>query len=339
MLQVLHCTAGGGAAAVIFGDATFEECSPLYGLILDGCNEPDQGWPPTLALARAQGLLLRAMLAGSRLNATVSVPEEGPPNGVLSGTSMACPHVSAVAGLVWSAYPNCSNEEIRQALAASALDLGAPGRDAYYGHGLVQVRARRCRGAAVRSAVLWQRCGLAAQCCAVLRRWRLPPGRLQEWAVQRRAPPPPLGCMQAKAALGYLAAHLCTGATVASPPEPPEPAGPLEPTAPPDPPPSPSPPRPPPCPPPPQCAARGSAHAQPVAGVPLGQQGPEATPNCLPTRTPTMLPTQSPPPASPQPATNAPTARAPARAATAHSPTPRPAAPATAAAAEVGLPC
>jgi len=55
-----------------------------------------------------------------------------------SGTSMATPHVSGVAALVWSAYPTKTASEIRQALEASAQDLGSAGRDNTFGHGLVR---------------------------------------------------------------------------------------------------------------------------------------------------------------------------------------------------------
>ncbi len=57
------------------------------------------------------------------------------------GTSMATPHVSGVAALVWSANPNWTNVQIRNALTASAMDLGTAGRDVYYGFGLVQAKA------------------------------------------------------------------------------------------------------------------------------------------------------------------------------------------------------
>ncbi len=58
-----------------------------------------------------------------------------------SGTSMATPHVAAVAALVWSANPAWSAAQIREALQASAEDLGAPGRDDSYGYGLVRARS------------------------------------------------------------------------------------------------------------------------------------------------------------------------------------------------------
>ena len=51
---------------------------------------------------------------------------------------MATPHVSGVAALIWSANPAWTNVEIREAMAVKALDLGEPGRDDYYGFGLVQ---------------------------------------------------------------------------------------------------------------------------------------------------------------------------------------------------------
>ncbi len=59
----------------------------------------------------------------------------------LSGTSMATPHVSAVAALVWSHFPKCNAVHIRNALTRSALDIGDAGYDYRTGHGLVQTQA------------------------------------------------------------------------------------------------------------------------------------------------------------------------------------------------------
>lgn len=55
-----------------------------------------------------------------------------------NGTSMATPHVSGVAALVWSFHTACTNENIRKAINDTAQDRGAAGRDNFYGHGIVK---------------------------------------------------------------------------------------------------------------------------------------------------------------------------------------------------------
>ena len=54
-----------------------------------------------------------------------------------TGTSMATPHVSAVAALVKESNPNLSAAEIRTILQETAEDRGTSGRDSVYGHGIV----------------------------------------------------------------------------------------------------------------------------------------------------------------------------------------------------------
>jgi subtilisin family serine protease len=58
-----------------------------------------------------------------------------------SGTSMATPHVSGVAAVVWSNFPECTANGIRLALRASADDQGEAGYDHAYGWGVVQAKA------------------------------------------------------------------------------------------------------------------------------------------------------------------------------------------------------
>lgn len=57
-----------------------------------------------------------------------------------NGTSFSTPHVSGIAALLISAGIT-NNNEIRRILQTSASDLGAVGRDSYYGYGLVNVSA------------------------------------------------------------------------------------------------------------------------------------------------------------------------------------------------------
>lgn len=58
-----------------------------------------------------------------------------------SGTSASTPHASAVAALIKSRYPQLSNEDIRERLRNTAVDLGKEGKDDYYGYGLVNAYA------------------------------------------------------------------------------------------------------------------------------------------------------------------------------------------------------
>jgi subtilisin family serine protease len=58
-----------------------------------------------------------------------------------SGTSMAAPHVAALAALLWSQFPDKSVDEIRDAIQKSARDVGACGKDRLFGHGMVDVVA------------------------------------------------------------------------------------------------------------------------------------------------------------------------------------------------------
>lgn len=59
----------------------------------------------------------------------------------MSGTSMATPYVSGVAARVLAAAPYLTPKQAVSILLQSATDLGAPGADAVYGRGLVNLQA------------------------------------------------------------------------------------------------------------------------------------------------------------------------------------------------------
>ncbi|GGK15184.1 S8 family serine peptidase [Luteimonas terricola] len=57
------------------------------------------------------------------------------------GTSMAAPHVSGVAALVYGKYPGIKPAQVESILRRTADDLGQPGNDPFYGAGRVNAAA------------------------------------------------------------------------------------------------------------------------------------------------------------------------------------------------------
>jgi serine protease len=92
---------------------------------------------PTVSINRTLGLQLMGQLGA---NADLSVV--GNQNyAYYNGTSMATPHVTGVAAIVWSNNPDCTATQVRDALKSTAIDLGTAGRDDKTGYGLVQAKA------------------------------------------------------------------------------------------------------------------------------------------------------------------------------------------------------
>ena len=56
-----------------------------------------------------------------------------------SGTSFAAPRVTGAAALVRHKFPNLNGPQLKQVLLQSADDLGAPGPDAVFGYGKLNV--------------------------------------------------------------------------------------------------------------------------------------------------------------------------------------------------------
>ncbi len=128
--KVMNVQNSGGAAAVIYNN----EPGNFYGTLGEGESSAIIG----LSLSQDDGLALIASSLGA--TGTVSSTYTWPASGyeAWDGTSMATPHVSAVAALLWSQFPSATNVQIREAMNATALDLGAAGRDVAFGYGLVQ---------------------------------------------------------------------------------------------------------------------------------------------------------------------------------------------------------
>ncbi len=99
---------------------------------IEGCDDPKHPWPVVLAVSAADG---ERLLEGT--NRTIDVGSWMDDYKMLSGTSMATPHVSGAVALIWSLSPGATADRIREAIVSSADDLGTPGFDLTYGYGLV----------------------------------------------------------------------------------------------------------------------------------------------------------------------------------------------------------
>jgi len=134
--KVLACENGGGVAAIISNNAPG---------LFSGTLGTTTTSIPSVAVSQESGTAL-----SGRLEQTATVTVLPGNYAYFDGTSMATPHVSGVAALVWSANTSCSNAEIRAALQNNAEDLGPEGRDSAYGFGLVKsaqaIAALSCGG-------------------------------------------------------------------------------------------------------------------------------------------------------------------------------------------------
>jgi subtilisin family serine protease len=126
------CRDAGGIGAVIFNRDDVAE-GPVTGTLGDVYVDF-----PVVGTDRDTGLALRATEIEQSVTLSFVVSDYN--YDYFSGTSMATPHVAGVAALIWSRHPECGPTDIRTAMNATAVDLGARGRDRYYGNGLVQAQ-------------------------------------------------------------------------------------------------------------------------------------------------------------------------------------------------------
>ncbi|QYR20121.1 S8 family peptidase [Paenibacillus sp. sptzw28] len=71
--------------------------------------------------------------------ASIASTYPGSQYAALSGTSMASPHVAALAGLIRSINPDLTNVEVMDIMRKSARDLGAAGKDNNFGYGQIDI--------------------------------------------------------------------------------------------------------------------------------------------------------------------------------------------------------
>jgi subtilisin family serine protease len=125
--KVSNCQNSGGIGAVIYNNVAGVFSGTLGATITT---------IPSVSASDTEGASMKNQL-GQTATLTVTASNYA----YYDGTSMATPHVAAVAALVWSYFPTCTAAQVRNTLDRSALDLGAAGRDVKFGYGLVQAKA------------------------------------------------------------------------------------------------------------------------------------------------------------------------------------------------------
>jgi serine protease len=127
--KVAHAQSKGAIGAIISNNAsgnfngTLGDATPLV----------------VVSISQADGDALQT-LAQSGISGTASVSSDSL-YAYYSGTSMACPHVSGVAALIFAVGDfNVTTLEVSDILFNSAQDLGTPGRDDTFGYGLVDAK-------------------------------------------------------------------------------------------------------------------------------------------------------------------------------------------------------
>lgn len=138
--KILVAAAGNTYGGNVLFPAQFENC-----IAVSATNNNDN-----LAEFSAVGSAIDLAAPGAEVYSAFGTPGTGDTYAVLSGTSMAAPHVAGLAGLLWSINPALSASRVRQILESTAQDLGSQGRDNQFGAGRIDAG----RAAAVARASL-----------------------------------------------------------------------------------------------------------------------------------------------------------------------------------------
>ncbi|WDD98968.1 S8 family serine peptidase [Thalassomonas actiniarum] len=126
------CTDAGATGVIVFSDNDRTALQSPF--LVDAGSDITV---PTVSVDRALGQTLQGMVGQSVSLSVVGNQDYA----YYNGTSMATPHVAAVAALAWSNNISCTADEVRTALKNTALDLETAGRDDKTGYGLVQAKA------------------------------------------------------------------------------------------------------------------------------------------------------------------------------------------------------
>jgi subtilisin family serine protease len=129
-----HNAAAAGASGVLLYNNSTVPVSPTLGTPDDGGTP----WLPTIIVSQADGQAIVAGLGTSDQGTLYNVATDW---NLDSGTSMATPHVSGVAALIFGKNPNLTPDQVETIMERTATNLGVPNYDTTFGWGLVNAKA------------------------------------------------------------------------------------------------------------------------------------------------------------------------------------------------------
>jgi subtilisin family serine protease len=123
-----NCGSGCWIGGQFYNNPTFYPAAYATTMAV-AATKPDDNW---------------ASFSGHRPYVDVAAPGDGIYSTYLgggyayqNGTSMATPFVSGLVALVWSYDPGLPNGQVRSVIQTTADDLGAPGKDDFFGYGRI----------------------------------------------------------------------------------------------------------------------------------------------------------------------------------------------------------
>jgi thermitase len=153
--KVISMSLGGGASTTLKNAvaAAWENGSATGSLLVAAAgNDGDAtlnypaAYPEVVSVAATDHNDARATFSNANADVEVAAPGvdvlstiPGGQYATLSGTSMATPHTSGVAGVLWKLFPTDTAAGIRSRLDGAVDDLGPAGRDQSFGFGRVNL--------------------------------------------------------------------------------------------------------------------------------------------------------------------------------------------------------
>ena len=120
-----------GAVGVIMRNNS--DVNDMVAWLLHIEGDPDFTFPVSIGIPTEDGQKLLALAGKEKVTIGFNLDDYK----YLSGTSMATPHVSGSAALIWALAPTATADQVRIAMKMTADDLGTPNYDDKFGYGRI----------------------------------------------------------------------------------------------------------------------------------------------------------------------------------------------------------